>query len=37
MQIAEVMTSSAYPDVERQESLKFNLYFIDLKTNEQTF
>jgi len=37
MQIAEVMISSIYPHLACQESLKFNLYFINFKTHERTF
>jgi len=34
MQIAEVMVSSTYLHLACHESLKFNLYFIYLKTHE---
>jgi len=37
MQIAEVMISSACPHLACHESIKFNLYLINLKTNKQTF
>jgi len=37
MQIAEVMISSTYPHLACHESLKSNLYLINLKTHERTF
>jgi len=37
MQIAEVMISSVYSHLACHESLKFNLYPINLKTHEWTF
>jgi len=37
MQIAEVMISSAYPHLTCHESLKLNLYLLNLKTYEWTF
>jgi len=37
MQIAEVTTLSTYTHLACHESLKFNLYFINLRTHEWTF
>jgi len=37
MQVAKVMILSVYLHLACQESLKFNLYFINFKTYERTF